>query len=136
MWWIGTVPRDKDQVRVLCWAWSLRLLLDPKSKVALVDDITVGDKPAFGLRVTESVKEPVDLYFDQSDKRLVAIDYSDTRHIFSEWKKTEEGSSYPSQVVGIRFADRAALKLNDRQWYQTDIVELTPLRELPPELAK
>lgn len=135
-WWIGTVPRDKDKVRVLCWAWSLRLLLDPKSKVVLIDDITVGDKPAFGLRVTESVKEPIDLYFDRGDKRLVAIDYTDTRHVFSQWKKTEEGSSYPSHVAGFRFVDRAALKLNDTQWYQTDIVELTPLRALPPELAK
>ena len=28
-WWIGKAKRDKDKVRVLCWAWSLRLLLDP-----------------------------------------------------------------------------------------------------------
>ena len=133
-WWIGTAKRDKDKVRVLCWTWSLRILLDPKSKIQTVPDITVADKPAFGLRVTESVKEPIDLFFDKESKRLVAIDYTDTRHLFSDWRKTAEGHQYPSHVVGFRFADRAAGKLQDMQWYQTDILELTPLTELPAEL--
>lgn len=133
-WWIGTAKRDKDKVRVLCWTWSLRILLDPKSKIQTLPDITVADKPAFGLRVTESIKEPIDLFFDKESKRLVAIDYTDTRHIFSEWKKTAEGHHYPSHVIGFRFADRAAGKLQDLQWYQTDILELTPLTELPADL--
>ena len=133
-WWIGTAKRDKDKVRVLCWTWSLRILLDPKSKIQTVPDINVADKPAFGLRVIESVKEPIDLFFDKESKRLVAIDYTDTRHLFSDWKKTAEGNQYPSHVVGFRFADRAAGKLQDMQWYQTDILELTPLTELPAEL--
>lgn len=135
-WWVGTAPRDKDKVRVLCWAWSLRILLDPKSKVASIDDAQLGDQPAFGLRVTESVKDPIDLYFDKKDQRLLAIEYADTRHVFSEWKKTDEGHAYPSHVVGFRFADRAARKLNEKQWYQTDILDLTPLKELPAELPK
>ena len=135
-WWIGTAKRDKDKVRVLCWTWSLRILLDPKSKIQTVPDINVSDKPAFGLRVTESVKEPIDLFFDKESKRLVAIDYTDTRHLFSEWKKTAEGHQYPSHVVGFRFADRAAGKLQDKQWYQTDILELTPLTELPADLKQ
>ena len=135
-WWIDTAKRDKDKVRVLCWAWSLRILLNPKSKIQMVPDIAVADKPAFGLRVTESVKEPIDLFFDKETKRLVAIDYTDTRHIFSEWKKTDEGHQYPSHVVGFHFADRKAGTLNDKQWYQTDILELTPLKELPVELKR
>ena len=133
-WWIGTAKRDKDKVRVLCRTWSLRILLDPKSKIQTLSDITVADKPAFGLRVTESVKEPIDLFFDKESKRLVAIDDTDTRHVFSEWKKTAEGHQSPSHVVGFRFADRAAGKLQDQQWYQTDILELTPLTELPADL--
>lgn len=133
-WWVGTAPRDKDKVRVLCWAWSLRILLDPKSKVGRLDDAMIGDKPAFALRVTEAVKEPIDLYFDKKDQRLLAIEYTDTQHVFSEWKKTAEGQAYPSHVAGFRFADPAARKLNEKQWYQTDIIELTPLAELPAEL--
>ena len=135
-WWIGTAKRDKDKVRVLCWAWSLRILLDPRAKIQTIPDIAVADKPAFGLRVTESVKEPIDLFFDKETKRLVAIDYTDTRHVVSEWKKTEEGHEYPSHVAGFRFADRKAGTINDKQWYQTDILELTPLKDLPIELTR
>lgn len=134
-WWIGNNKRDKDKVRVLCWAWSLRILLDPKSKVTEIADSTVADKTAFGLRVSESVKEPIDLWFDKETKRLIAIDYTDTRHIFSEWKKTAVGHEYPSHVTGYRFANRTDRTLNKKQWYQTDILELTPLTELPAELS-
>ena len=133
-WWIGTAKRDKDKVRVLCWAWSLRILLDPKSKIRTVPDSTIDDKPASGLRVTESVPEPLDLFFDKALQRLVAIDYTDTRHVFSDWKKTADGHSYPSHVVGFRFANRSAGTVNVKQWYQTDILELSPLKELPTEL--
>ena len=133
-WWIGKNKRDKDKVRVLCWAWSLRVLLDPKSKVEVIAETNVAGKPAFGLRVSESIKEPIDLLFDKETQRLVAIDYTDTRHVFSEWKKTAEGHHYPSHVVGFRFTNRAAGMLSDKQWYQTDILELTPLTELPAEL--
>lgn len=133
-WWIGKNKRDKDKVRVLCWAWSLRILLDPKSKIEAIAETTVAGKPAFGLRVSESIKEPIDLLFDKETQRLVAIDYTDTRHVFSEWKKTVEGHQYPSHVVGFRFTNRAAGMLSEKQWYQTDILELTPLAELPAEL--
>ena len=135
-WWIGKAKRDKDKVRVLCWAWSLRLLLDPQSTIQSCHDITVNGKPAFGLRVTESVKMPIDLFFDVESKRLVAIDYDDTRHVFSEWKKTADGHQYPSHVVGFRFTNRDAGALASNQWYQTDILELTPLDELPIELKR
>lgn len=133
-WWIGKNKRDKDKVRVLCWAWSLRILLNPESKIAVIPETIISEKPAFGLRVSGSIKEPIDLWFDKETKRLVAIDYTDTRHHFSEWKKTDEGHSYPSKVVGYRFADRAKGTFNEKQWYQTDILELTPLKELPAEL--
>ena len=133
-WWIGKNKRDKDKVRVLCWAWSLRILLDPKSKIEAIPDTAIGGKPAFGLRVTESLKEPISLYFDKDEKRLVAIDNTDTRHHFSVWKTTNAGHLYPSHVVGNRFTDRDTGLLNEKQWYQTDILELTPLSELPADL--
>ncbi len=133
-WWLGTSKRGKDKVRVLCWAWSLRILLNPESKIAVIPETTINEKQAFGLRVSESIKEPIDLLFDKDTKRLVAIDYTDTRHVFSEWKKTDEGHNYPSRVVGYRFTDRAKGTVSEKQWYQTDILELTPLKELPAEL--
>jgi hypothetical protein len=135
-WWVGKAKRDKEKVRVLCWAWSLRLLLDPQSTIESCHDITVNGKPAFGLGITGSVKVPIDLFFDADSKRLVAIDYDDTRHVFSEWKKTPDGHQYPSHVVGFRFTNRDAGTLASSQWYQTDILELTPLDELPVELKR
>ena len=133
-WWVGTNKRNKDKVRVLCWAWSLRILLDDKSKIEAIPDIIVDKKPAFGLRVTGSVKEPIDLFFDKESKRLSAIDYTDTRHVFSDWKKAQEGYLYPAHVAGFRFADRKLRTVQEKQWYQTDILELVPLKELPSEL--
>jgi len=135
-WWIGKAKRDKDKVRVLCWAWSLRLLLDPQATIQSCHGITVNGTPAFGLRVTESIKVPIDLFFDAESRRLVAIDYDDTRHVFSEWKQTADGHQYPSHVVGFRFTNRDAGTLASSQWYQTDILELTPLDELPIELKR
>jgi hypothetical protein len=135
-WWVDGAKRGKDKVRVLCWAWSLRILLDPQSTIQSVPDIQVADRLAFGLRVSGSVKEPVRLYFDKETRRLVAIDYDDTRHLFSEWMQTEQGHQYPSHVVGFRFENRDTGTLKAKQWYQTDILELTPLQELPDELKR
>ena len=133
-WWLGTNKRNKDKVRVLCWAWSLRILLDDKSNIAAIPDILVDKRPAFGLRVTESVAKPIDLYFDRESKRLAAIDYTDTRHVFSQWKQTKQGHRYPSHVSGFRFADRKLGTIQKQQWYQTDILELVPLEDLPTGL--
>jgi len=44
-WWVGVDKRNKDKVRVLCWAWSLRVLLDDKSKIEAIPDIVVDKKP-------------------------------------------------------------------------------------------
>lgn len=135
-WWIGTAKREKEKTRVLVWAWTLRLLIDPKSKVEVIEDAEVHGIAASGLRVMESIKEPLDLFFNKKDQRLVAIDFDDTRHVFSEWKKTADGYEYPSRVVGFRFEDRAKRTLQMKQWYQTDLLELTPLKELPADLLR
>ena len=111
-------------------------MLAPDAKIEALPDSMIGDKNAIGLRVTGVVKEPLDLYFDADSKLLLAIEYTDTRHIFSEWKKTEAGHAYPSRVVGYKFTDRKTRAVNVKQWYQTDLLELTPLTELPSELKK
>lgn len=134
--WVGTNPREKDKVRILIWAWSLGILKAPEAKITVVKDAMIDGKPALGLQVAGVAKEPLELFFHADSKLLIAIDYTDTRHSFSEWKKSDAGHSYPSHVVGHRFVDRAKKTLNEKQWYQTDILELTPLAELPAELKK
>lgn len=135
-WWIGAAKRDKEKVRILVSAWSLRLLLDPKSKVESLGDASVLGKEAFGVRVTGSVKEPVDLFFERENARLLCFDYTDTRHVVSEWKKTDEGHPYASRTIGYRFVDRTKRTCSEKPWYQTDILELTILKEVPAELKK
>lgn len=132
--WLGTTKRGKDKVRVLMYGWSLRVLLDPKSKIEALPESTVAGTVVTGLRVTESVAEPITLYFDTENHQLIAIDYTDTRHVFTDWKTTSEGHHYAAHVVGYKFTDRDKGTVSDTQWYQTDILELTPLAELPAEL--
>jgi hypothetical protein len=132
--WLGTTKRGKDKVRVLMWAWSLRLLLDPQSKIEALPETTIAGTAVTGLRVTESIKEPMTLYFDTQKHKLIAIDYTDTRHVFTDWRTTSEGHHYAAHVVGYKFTDLDKGTVSDTQWYQTDILELTPLAELPAEL--
>ncbi|MFM8285564.1 MAG: hypothetical protein ACKOGA_02425 [Planctomycetaceae bacterium] len=135
-WWVNQAKRDKDKVRVLCWGWSLRVLLAPQSRVEVLPSGPIAGQPAVGLRVTGSIKEPLDLWFDGESHRMVAMDYDDTRHMFSEWKETAEGRAYPAHVVGFRFRDRATKQLQDKQWYQTDLLEVVELSELPADLKR
>lgn len=132
--WTGTKRREKDKVRILIWAWTLRILTAPEAKVDTLEDAMVAGKAAVGLRVTNVTKQPVDLWFDKSSLRLAAIDYTDTRHIFSDWTTTPDGREYARHVAGYRFVDATKKVVRDKQWYQTDILELTPLEKLPDGL--
>jgi hypothetical protein len=134
-WWIGKKKRDQETAHVLCRAWSLRLLLEPASRLERLADVRFGDQAVVGLRVTGSVQQPLDLWFDAATNQLVAVDYLDSRHLFSDWRTTADGRPYPAHVTGRRFADAAAKTLRDQQWYQTDLLEVTPLSELPTELT-
>lgn len=134
-WWLAGKPRNKEKVRVLCYAWSLRILLDPQAELSLLDGQDAG-QPVRGLRVRGVVAEPVDLWFDPTTLRLVAIDYIDSRHRFSEWKQTPGGLNYPGHVTGHRFVNREKGTTRDEQWYQTDLLEITPLESLPPEVQR
>jgi len=42
-------------------------------KIEALPEIVVDHKPAFGLRVTGSVKGPIDLFCDRKSKRLKAM---------------------------------------------------------------
>lgn len=136
LWWIGTKERGEEPAKILAYCWTLGILVDPKSKLEVLPEITVDGKAAVGLRVSEIVKPHMDLYFDTKDHRLVCIDWGGGRHAFSEWKKTDDGLSYPSRAVGIRFADAKTKTLVKEQWYQTDILELKRLTELPEGLKR
>jgi hypothetical protein len=130
-WWVGKkdrVSEEQEPARFLVWAWTLGALIDPLSKVAVIADIEEADKPAFGLRVSETITPPMDLYFGKADRRLVRIDWRADIHRFSDWKQ-HDGFKYPAKCVGYKQA-------TGKPWYFSQIVELERLKELPEGLNR
>lgn len=130
-WYMGKKDRVKDEKEpaiFLVYAWTLRALTDPAAKLTLLPDLTDEEKPCFGIQVSGIIEPPMDLYFAQSDAHLVRIDWRSDIHRFSEWKE-HDGAKYPSRTIGYK-------KQSGKAWYQSDIVELERLSELPAEYQK
>jgi len=130
-WWLGKndrVKNEKEPATFLVWGWTLNALVDEKSNLQSLDEIKINDKPAFGIRVSETITPPMDLYFDQEAKRLARIQWRTDRHEFSDWKEAD-GAWYASKCVGYKLA-------TGKQWYQTEILELERLKELPAGLTR
>lgn len=127
-WWVGKAERAKEPAKMLVWAWTLRALLDPKSKIETLPEIVEADKPAIGLRVSETISPAMDLYFDKTSHLLVRIDWRADIHRFSDWKETD-GVKYPAKAIGYR-------KSTEKPWYFSEILELKRLTELPDGLKR
>jgi hypothetical protein len=130
-WWLGKndrVKNDKEPATFLVWGWTLGALVDEKSKLESLDEITINDKPAYGIRVSETITPPMDLYFDKETKRLTQIRWRSDRHDFSDWKQAD-GAWYASKCVGYKLA-------TGKRWYHTEILELERLKELPAGLER
>ncbi|MBC7818160.1 MAG: hypothetical protein IAG10_14835 [Planctomycetaceae bacterium] len=130
-WWVGKndrVKNDKEPATFLVWGWTLNALVDEKSKLESLADITIDEKPAYGIRISETITPPMDLYFHKETKRLARIQWRTDRHEFSDWKEAD-GAWYASKCVGYKLA-------TDKRWYHTEILELERLKELPAGLER
>jgi len=130
-WWLGKKDRvqaDKEPATYLVWAWTLGALVDPASKLELLPAIVESEKPALGLRISETINPPMDLYFDQETSRLLRIDWRSDIHRFSNWKE-HDGMWYPANCVGYK-------KASGKPWYFTEIIELERLESLPDGLQR
>ncbi len=130
-WWLGKVERvseQKEPATFLVWAWTLGAITDPKSKLTAVPDVTDNKSELFGIEVSGTITPPMKLYFDKKDNLLFRIDWRGSIHRFSEWKETD-GVKYPSRTIGHYQKD-------DKIWYQTDILEVTRLKELPKQYKR
>jgi hypothetical protein len=130
-WWLGTkdrVKQDKEPATFLVWAWTLGALVDSQSKLETLPEISEGDQPAFGLRISGTIDPPLDIYFSRADSRLVRIDWRSDIHRFSDWKE-HDGAHYPAKCIGYR-------KSTGKPWYFTEILELERLQELPTGLTR
>jgi len=130
-WWLGKrerVSEDKEPAIFLVWGWTLGALTDPESKVESIPEITEGDQPVFGLRVSGTIDPAMDLYFSKTNNHLVRIDWRSDIHRFSDWKE-HDGVRYPAKCVGFK-------KKTGNPWYFTEILELERLTELPDGLLR
>lgn len=130
-WWLGKndrVKNEREPATFLVWGWTLNALVDEKSKLESLDEMTINDRPAYGIRVSETITPPMDLYFDEETKRLARILWRADRHEFSDWKQAD-GTWYASRCVGYKLA-------TGKHWYHTEILELEILKELPAGLTR
>lgn len=130
-WWLKTpagYSERKDEPAVfLVWAWTLRALTDAGSTVDVVPAVKDGETELWGLRVSGPVKPAMELYFAKGTDLLARIDWRSDIHRFTDWKTHPSGVKYPARVVGHKKAD-------NRIWYFDDVLEVTPLKELPEKL--
>jgi hypothetical protein len=130
-WWQGTKDRvvvEKEPAIFLIWAWTLGALVDEKSKLESLPETTIEGRKAYGIRISETITPPLDLYFDQETKRPLCIDWRADRHVFSDWRQLD-GLWYPARCVGYKLKE-------NRRWYSTEIVELERLDKLPEGLSR
>ena len=127
-WWIGSKERGTEPAKITTWAWTLGVLNDPKSKLELLPELTDGEKPLTGLRVTESVDPAIDMYFDKSTYELVRVDWRNDIYRFSEWKDFD-GTRYPAKCAMFR-------RNSGEPWFFHEIFAIERLKELPDGLKR
>lgn len=131
-WWFkksaGYTRRENEPASFLVWAWTLRAFTDSASTVEQIPDTTDGGTELWGLRISGSITPAMDVYFAKSSNLLTRIDWRSDIHRFSNWKTAPGGFKYPARVVGHK-------KATGKIWYFDDVIEVTPLKELPPGLG-
>lgn len=127
-WWIGTKERGAEPAKITTWAWTLGVLIDPKSKLELLPDMTDGDQTLTGLRITQSVDPALDMYFDTSTHELVRVDWRNDIYRFSQWKDFD-GTRYPAKCAMFR-------RNSGEPWFFHEIVAIERLKELPEGLKR
>jgi hypothetical protein len=127
-WWINKKERGAEPAKDDVRAWSLDLLVDPKSKIEVIPDLADEGKTCFGLQVSGSVEPAMKFYFDKETNLLHRLDWRSDFYRFSDWKEHD----------GLKFASKTIIfKLKDgKPWFFHEVTELERLSKLPEGLAK
>ncbi len=127
-WWINKKERGAEPAKDDVRAWSLDLLVDPKSKIEVISDLADEGKTCFGLQVSISVDPAMKFYFDKETSLLHRLDWRGDFYRFSDWKELD----------GLRYAAKTIIfKLKDsKPWFFHEVTELERLAQLPEGLAK
>ena len=127
-WWINKKERGAEPAKDDVRAWSLDLLVDPKSKIEVIPDLTDEGKTCFGLQISGSVDPAMKFYFDKETSLLHRLDWRGDFYRFSDWKEHD----------GLKFAAKTIIfKVKDNKpWFFHEVTELERLAQLPEGLAK
>ncbi len=128
LWWVNKKERALEPAKDDVWAWTLGVLVDDKSKIEVIPDITDEGKAAFGLRVSGSVTPAMDLYFDKETSLLCRIDWRADFYRFSGWKE-HDGVKYASKTVIFK-------KKDNKPWFFHEVTEVERLQALPEGITK
>ncbi len=128
LWWIGKKERGEEPAKEDVRAWSLDLLVDPKSRIEIIEPLHDEGKVFPGLQVSESVVPPMKFYFDPDTHLLHRLDWRSDFYRFGDWKEQD----------GLRYAAKTTIfKLKDgKPWFYHDITSIERLDALPEGLAK
>ncbi len=127
-WWLNKKDRTDEPAKFALWSWTLVPLLDAKSKISIVPDVIENEQPVMGLRISETITPPMELYFDKSTKLLVRIDWRSDIYRFSEWKE-HDGVKYPAKSIMFK-------KNTGKPWFYHEIIELERLKVVPADLPR
>jgi hypothetical protein len=127
-WWINKKERGAEPAKDDVRAWSLDLLVDPKSKIEVIPDLTDEGKNCFVLQISGSVDPAMKFYFDKETSLLLRLDWRGDFYRFSEWKE-HDGLRYAANTIIFKVKD-------SKPWFFHEVTELERLAQLPVGLAK
>jgi hypothetical protein len=127
-WWINKKERGAEPAKDDVRAWSLDLLVDPKSKIEVIPDLTDEGKNCFVLQISGSVDPAMKFYFDKETSLLLRLDWRGDFYRFSEWKE-HDGLRYAAKTIIFKVKD-------SKPWFFHEVTELERLAQLPVGLAK
>ncbi len=128
LWWLGKKERGEEPAKDDVRAWSLDLLVDPKSQFETIPDLTDEGKVCEGLQVSGSVTPPMKFYFDKETHLLHRLDWRSDFYRFTDWKEHD----------GLRYAAKTIIfKLKgEKPWFFHEITSVERLATLPEGLVK
>jgi len=127
-WWINKKERGAEPAKDDVRAWSLDLLVDPKSKIEVIPDLTDEGKNCFVLQISGSVDPAMKFYFDKETSLLLRLDWRGDFYRFSEWKE-HDGLRYAAKTIIFKVKD-------SKPWFFHEVTDLERLAQLPVGLAK
>ncbi len=127
-WWIGKKERADEPAKYDVWAWTLGVLVDPKSKIETISDMADEGREMFGLRVSGTIDPAMDLYFDKGTHLLLRLDWRGDFYRFSDWKE-HDGVKYASKTVIYK-------KAGGKPWFFHEVTGVERLKELPAGLIR